>query len=63
MKKIALTIVVLLSIQLLSAQKSLSGFKNSLKISSSSIKDVIPIINENNDDIVLFFADTKNVYG
>jgi len=59
MKKLFIVCTILCGTQLLSAQKSIVGFKNSLKTSSSSIKGVIPIINENNNDVALFFADAK----
>ncbi len=63
MKKLLVVFIVLCVSQFTSAQESLVAFKNSLKTSSSAIKDVIPIINENNNDLALFFADAKNVYG
>lgn len=63
MKKLLLLGVYLCFLYTLSAQKSLAEFKNSLKTSGSAIKDVIPIINETTDDIAIFFADAKNVYG
>ena len=43
-------------------QSKLTEFKNSLKISSSDIKDVTPIVNKNNGDLAYFIADAKNVY-
>ncbi len=63
MKKLFFLFTFLGISQLLCAQKSIVGFENSLKTSTSKIKDVIPIINENTDDVALFFADAKNVYG
>ena len=63
MKKLLLLGVCVCCIQLLTAQESLVEFENSLKNSNSSIKDVIPIINDDTNDIAVFFADAKNVYG
>ena len=45
------------------AQEKIATFKNSLKTSSSNIKDVIPIVNSKNDGLSIFIADAKNVYG
>lgn len=45
------------------AQQTLLSFKNDLKTSSSFIKDVIPVVNTENDEIAFFVADAKNVYG
>lgn len=45
------------------SQEKILEFKNSLKTSSSSIKDVTPIVNKENGDISIFIADAKNVYG
>jgi len=47
----------------LSAQNEIANFKNHLKTNSTDIKDVIPIINSKNDEITIFIADAKNVYG
>ncbi len=63
MKKLIIVFTIFCGVQLISAQKSIVGFKNSQKSSSSGIKDVIPIINENTNDLAIFFADAKNVYG
>jgi hypothetical protein len=43
-------------------QKKIGQFINSLKTSSSNIKDVIPIVNTKNGDFAIFIADAKNVY-
>jgi hypothetical protein len=43
-------------------QKKIGQFVNSLKTSSSNIKDVIPIVNTKNGDFAIFIADAKNVY-
>lgn len=45
------------------AQKKIADFKNSLKENSTDIKDVIPIVNTENDELAIFIADAKNVYG
>jgi len=63
MKRLLFLLTFLCFAQMLFSQKSITGFKNSLKTSSSSIKDVIPIVNDSNNDIAIFFADAKNVYG
>ncbi len=63
MKKSCLIVltIVLISSSLFS-QNKITEFKNSLKTSTSEIKDVIPIVNNNNGDIAYFIADAKNVY-
>ncbi|PQJ79904.1 hypothetical protein [Polaribacter porphyrae] len=62
MKKIFGTLIILFfSIQVFS-QQTLLSFKNDLKTTSSNIKDVIPIVNEKNGEIVYILADAKNVY-
>ena len=45
------------------SQEELTVFETTLKTSSSSLKDVIPIVNEKNGDISLFLMDATNVYG
>ena len=45
------------------SQEEIATFHNVLKTSSSNIKDVIPIVNSKNDDLSIFIADAKNVYG
>ena len=44
-------------------QETLVTFQNDLKTSSSDIKDVIPVVNTETDEIAFFVADAKNVYG
>lgn len=44
------------------SQYRLTEFENSLKTSSSDIKDVIPVVDEIKDEIGLFIADAKNIY-
>ena len=44
-------------------QETLITFQNDLKTSSSDIKDVIPVVNTETDEIAFFVADAKNVYG
>ena len=45
------------------SQERILSFKNDLKTSSSDIKDVIPVVNTETDEIAFFVADAKNVYG
>ncbi|WP_272150760.1 hypothetical protein [Tenacibaculum aiptasiae] len=45
------------------AQNEITSFKNHLKKNSTDIKDVIPIINSENNEVTIFIADAKNVYG
>lgn len=45
------------------SQERIGSFKNDLKISSSFIKEIIPIANSKNNDVAVFIADAKNVYG
>jgi len=45
------------------SQHELISFENSLKTSESSLKDVIPIVNEKTGDISLFLMDATKVYG
>ncbi len=44
-------------------QETLVTFQNDLKTSSSDIKDVIPVVNTETDEIAFIVADAKNVYG
>lgn len=57
------TIILILIYSVSFSQEELGSFKNELKQSSSFIKDVIPITNSKNNDVVVFFSDPKNVYG
>jgi len=45
------------------AQEEIITFKNDLKTSSSDIKEVIPIVNKKNNDLSIFFLDSKKIYG
>ncbi len=45
------------------SQDEIGSFQNSLKTSSSNIKDVIPIVNQETGELAMFIADAKNVYG
>lgn len=45
------------------AQEKLVEFENDLDNSKFSIKEVIPVVNQQNDNISLFFMNTKQVYG
>ena len=55
--------VMCLCINMLFAQEKLVEFKNDLDDSKYSIKEVIPVVNQKNDHISLFFMNTKQVYG
>ncbi len=46
----------------LSAQTEIASFKNFLKENSTDIKDVIPVVNAENNDLAILIADAKNVY-
>jgi hypothetical protein len=64
MKKKAILLFLLIGMSFyVRSQEEITIFKNSLKNSSSAIKDVIPIVNSKNDDFSIFIADAKNVYG
>lgn len=45
------------------SQDQIANFRNVLKENSTEIKDVIPIVNKENGNSVIFIADAKNVYG
>lgn len=45
------------------SQENLLSFQNDLKTSTSNIKDVIPVVNTDTDEIAFFVVDAKNVYG
>lgn len=62
MKSFLNILILGLSIATFSQERVLS-FKNDLKTSSSNIKDVIPVVNSETDEIAFFVADAKNVYG
>ena len=62
LRKIFLLLIICSSTVVFS-QKKVAQFINSLKTSSSNIKDVIPIVNAENGDFAIFIADAKNVYG
>jgi hypothetical protein len=61
-QRILIVFLVCLAQNILS-QEVISAFNNVLKTSSSDIKDVVPIVNEETGDIAFFVADAKNVYG
>nr|BFF39222.1 hypothetical protein BACY1_10270 [Tenacibaculum mesophilum] len=44
------------------AQTEIASFKNFLKENSTDIKDVIPVVNTENNDLAILIADAKNVY-
>ena len=62
MKYFLEVIILCISITTFS-QETVLSFKNDLKTSSSDIKDVIPVVNSETDEIAFFVADAKNVYG
>ena len=62
LKKIIVGLGFLLTLNSYS-QEELTVFENTLKTTSSSIKDIIPIVNEQNGDISLFLMDATKVYG
>ncbi len=62
LKKIIVGLGILSTINSYS-QEELTVFENTLKTSSSSLKDVIPIVNEKSGDISLFLMDATKVYG
>ena len=45
------------------SQEIVLSLNNDLKTSSSDIKDVIPVVNTETNEIAFFAADAKNVYG
>ena len=59
--KLLLLLTFLFSI-LLSAQTKIGRFQNDLKTNSSFIKDIIPFVNSEANELVIFFADPKKVY-
>ena len=63
MKKIFLSILFISITISIFSQETVLSFKNDLKDSSSDIKDVIPVVNSETDEIAFFVADAKNVYG
>ncbi|WP_299677206.1 hypothetical protein [uncultured Tenacibaculum sp.] len=56
---IAFTIVTFFSF----SQEKIAVFRNSMKENGTDIKDVIPIVDPESNEISLFIADAKNVYG
>ncbi|MBG7610889.1 hypothetical protein IU405_01335 [Polaribacter sp. BAL334] len=62
-KTILCFLIFLGTSNLLNSQQRLVSFENDLKKSSSTVKDVIPIVNAKNGDIAYFIVDAKNVYG
>lgn len=57
-----ITFVIGLLCSSIFSQTQIASFKNSLKVNSTNIKDVIPIVNSKNDELAMFIADAKNVY-
>jgi len=47
----------------LSSQERIGYFENILKENKSVVREIIPVINNKNSDVVFFIADAKNVYG
>ncbi len=61
MKK-QLLIIALLSFSISSAQTKVGGFINTLKTSSGKLKNVTPIVNEENGDFAMVLTDAKRAY-
>jgi len=57
-----LFVVVSLCTMTLFAQEEIGRFQNSLKTSSSNIKDVFPIVDQKTGELAIFISDAKNVY-
>jgi len=62
MYKKLLFIFVLFS-SFLFSQNNTVTFANSLKTTSTDLKDAIPIVNQKNDNVSIFLMDSKKVYG
>lgn len=62
MKEKVLLLYTLVISQMLFSQELIGVFRNDLKNNSSDIKDVLPVINYENNDIFMFIADAKKVY-
>lgn len=45
------------------SQENIKTFTNSLKTTDIDLSDVIPIVNQKNDDISFFLMDSKKIYG
>ncbi len=59
-----LLLILALSFSLFSfSQEKIVNFKNYLKTSYTEIKEVIPIVNEKNNDISFFILDATKIYG
>ena len=63
MKEKVLLLCTLVMSQLLFSQELIGLFRNDLKNNSTDINDVLPVINYKNNDIIMFIADAKKVYG
>ena len=62
LKKLLFTLAFALVLNI-NAQEELVTIKNSSKTSSSTVKDVVPMVNELNQELSLFFMDSKKIYG
>lgn len=62
MKKIYLSIIIYLIFSSVFSQEKIATFKNHLKTNGTNIKDVIPIVNNENDELAMFIVDAKKVY-
>ena len=62
MKKIT-RLTFLLTSLISFSQERIGSFKNDLKESSFFVKEIIPIVNSKNNDLAVFIADAKNIYG
>ena len=61
-RKLLLFVVFICTTQVF-PQEEIGQFVNSLKTSSSNVKDVFPIVNQKTGELAMFIADAKNVYG
>ncbi|MEX6626939.1 hypothetical protein [Tenacibaculum salmonis] len=62
MKKIYLSLVICLIFSAVFSQEKIASFENHLKTNGTNIKDVIPIVNKENDEIAMFIVDAKKIY-
>lgn len=62
MKNIYLSLVICLIFSSVFSQEKIASFENNLKTNGTNIKDVIPIVNKENDELAMFIVDAKKVY-
>lgn len=61
--RICLVIIFLFFSQVYFCQEKITVFKNTLKSSDLELKEALPIVNTENDDIAFFLTDAKHIYG